>query len=44
MVWKHIVNILAMDFIAYRQVLIAIAVLFQFVLENVPSSDDVICE
>ena len=44
MLSKNNVNILAMDFIAYLQVLIAVVVLFQRVLENVLISDDVIRE
>ena len=44
MLSKNNVNILAMDFIAYLQVLIAVVVLFQRVLENVSISDDVIRE
>ena len=44
MVSMHIENSLALDFFAYLQVLIAFAVVIQFLLEDVPIPDDLIGE
>jgi len=42
MVSTHIENSLALDFLAYLQVLIAFTVVIQFLLEDVPIPIDII--
>ena len=44
MVSTHIENSLALDFLAYLQVLVAVAVVIQFLLEDVPIPDDIVCK
>jgi len=44
MVSMHYENFFAVDFIAYLQVLIAVAILLQFSLDEVTIPDDIVCE